>query len=170
MEGKDGSAKRRALGVSIWSVAVVACLTLGGAARADAPARCVSLDVPSPFILPDGTVHPAGGMRLCLDRNLNPVTGIHRVYVEGAPAGYFMSRASKPEAPRNADPLVLFYADAGRLRLVGYTVTFDGKMFSYRLQNSRVTQGPALALSQGGTSGGLATVLASGIVLTARLG
>ncbi len=148
MEARARVARRKASRTSTWPIAVAAFLSLGGAAWAVVPTRCVSLDVPAPFVLPDGTAHAASPMKLCLDQNLNPVTGLHRVYVDGMPAGFLTSRVSNPEAPASAEPLVLFQNDAGRLRLVGYTVAFDGRIFSYRLRNSRAGHGTRWVTAQ----------------------
>ena len=54
--------------------------------------RCVVADVPAPVVLPDGSVHPAGPLRLCLERNLNPVAELHQISVGGGPQGLFVGQ------------------------------------------------------------------------------
>jgi len=168
MKKRSCLAKRSALRVSSRLAAVLVCLTVGGAAWAVVPAHCIAIDVPAPFVLPDGTVYPAGELRLCLNRNFNPVSGLHRVYIEHMPVGFLMSRVSKAETPKDAGPSVLFYSDAGQLRLVGYTVASNGKVFSYRLWNSRAAPGVQVAGNSGGNRG-LVEDPASSVLLAARL-
>jgi hypothetical protein len=168
MKRNGGLVKRSALLVSGRLAAVLVCLAVGGAAWAVVPAHCIAIDVPAPFVLPDGTVYPAGELRLCLNRNFNPVTGLHRVYIEHMPVGFLMSRVTNAETPKEAAPSALFYAEGGRLRLVGYTVASNGKVFSYRLWNSRALPGVQIAGNSGGSSG-LVEDPASSVLLAARL-
>jgi hypothetical protein len=148
-------AKRSALRVSSWLAAVLVCLTVGGAAWAVVPAHCIAIDVPAPFVLPDGAVYPAGELRLCLNRNFNPVSGLHRVYIDGIPRGFLLSRIANAEIPKDVTPSALFYGESGRLRLVGYTVAANGRVFSYLLWNGHAASGVAVAANSGGTDDGL---------------
>ena len=151
MRIENGLAKRKMLETASRLAAVLAAVVVGGAVWAVVPAHCVALDVPAPFVLPDGTAHPAGELRICLSRNLNPVTGVHRIYLDGMPVGFILSRIVKPEIPRNSSPSALFLGASGQLRLVGYTVAANGKVFSYRLCNGRMAPGAAVAANAGGT-------------------
>ncbi len=169
MKSRSCSANRRATRVAGWLAVAMAALIAGGASWAVVPAHCVSLEVPSPFVLPDGTVHPAGELRLCLDRNFNPVSGLHRIYIERSPAGRFLSRVSSPETPRDSRPAVLFFADGGRLRLIGYTVAANGKVFSYRLWSDRVASGPQVAEGSGPAGIGGEASQPAEVLLAARL-
>ena len=168
MKSRRCLAKRSALRMSSWLAAVLVCLAAGGAAWAVVPAHCIAIDVPAPFVLPDGTVYPAGELRLCLNRNFNPVTGLHRVYIEHMPVGFLMSRVSNAETPKEAGPSVLFYSDGGHLRLVGYTIASNGKVFSYRLWNPRAAPGVEVAGNSGGNSE-LVEDSAPSVLLAARL-
>ncbi len=161
--------KRRPMRVSLWLAGAVACVAVGGAAWAVVPTHCISVDVPAPFVLPDGAVFPAGELRLCLSQNFNPVSGLHRVYVAHAPVGLMMSRVSNAETPKESGPSVLFYADAGKLRLVGYTVPSNGKVFSYKLWTGKMTPGIQVAANAGDVSGGSSADPGVSVLLAARL-
>ena len=95
---------------------------------------CVTARVPEAYVLPDGSVHEAGRLSLCLDGNLSPVTGLHRLAVEGHTLGLARSRRALAAESRDiTDPLVLFRRRDGRLELVGYVVQVDRKTWSYSL-------------------------------------
>ncbi len=168
MKARRRRAPRREMRHWIRPAAVLLCLIVGAVARAETPAGCVSLDVPAPFILPDGTVHAAAPLRLCLDDELNPVTGLHRIYVRGQPAGYALSRVSTPEAPVNSGPYAVFRADRGRLRLAGYAVAYDGRTYLYRLREPRVAPGAVSATKRAGRADAPVTEPSSTVVLAAR--
>jgi len=155
MKNKNEQATRTVLRAAGRLAAVMATLIAGGAAWAIVPAHCVALDVPAPFVLPDGTVHPAGELKICLSRNFNPVSGLHRVYIDGIPRGFLLSRIANAEIPKDVTPSALFYGESGRLRLVGYTVAANGRVFSYLLWNGHAASGVAVAANSGGTDDGL---------------
>ncbi len=149
MKKRDETATRRLLKIVAWLAAGMATSIVGGAAWAVVPTHCIALDVPAPFVLPDDTVHPAGELRICLNQNFNPVSGLHRIYVGGMPRGFLLSRITNAEIPRDSTPSVLFYGMSGKLRLVGYTVAASGKVFSYLLWNGRAATGDMVAASSG---------------------
>ena len=82
---------------------------------------CVSVAVAEPVELPDGSVHPAGSLSLCIGAPLSPITALQRVSIGGMPVGILLSRRGVSEGPATAEPSMLFRRDeTGRLHLVGY--------------------------------------------------
>jgi len=124
--------------ITIPTIPRVLVITLGlfnlvsvvGAQEKDA---CVLARVPEAYVLPDGSVHEAGRLTLCLTQTLSPVAGLHRVAVDGHTLGLARSRRALAESRDVTDPLVLFRRHAGRLQLVGYVVRVDRKVWSYAL-------------------------------------
>ena len=114
-------------------------LTAVGAQELDA---CVTARVPEAYVLPDGSEHEAGKLSLCLSETLSPVTGLHRMSVEGHTLGLARSRRSLAESRDVTDPLVLFRRRGGRLELVGYVVRIDRKTWSYALADPEPEPAP----------------------------
>ncbi len=81
--------------------------------------RCVSADLPWHFVLPDGSRHAPGEIRICLDRAYTPSTGLHRLYVDGNPTGILMSRSRTSEGGDGIQPFLLFQLGDDR----SYTLT-----------------------------------------------
>ena len=152
MKNRVQEALRRAVQIGAPVTLAMAALITGADARAVVPTHCVSVDVPAPVTLPDGSIQPAGELRLCLTRNYNPVTGLHRIYVDRMPVMMLLSRASNAEAPGDSRPTVLFYGSLETgLRLVGYNVASNGKVFSYLLSSARLAQGVDVAAGPSGS-------------------
>jgi hypothetical protein len=83
--------------------------------------RCIRVETPWPVVLPDGSAHQAGTLRLCLRHEWTPVTGLHEIRVDGTSLGLFMSRIGKSEGRSERDPLVVFQRNVNEQhRLVGY--------------------------------------------------
>jgi hypothetical protein len=170
MKHRVYAALRRAVQLGALVALAMAALNMGADARAVVPSHCVSVDVPAPVTLPDGSIQPAGELRLCLTRNYNPVTGLHRIYVDHMPVTMLLSRASRAEAPKDSHPTVLFYGNLQRgLRLVGYTVAANGKVFSYLLWNARAAQGVDVAAGPSGMGGASMMSDSESVLLAARL-
>jgi len=114
-------------------VAMVACAMFlpvwGGSSD-----RCVSVQVPGPIVLPDGSNHPGGTLTLCHVRDFSPVSGVHRLAVDRMPVCLVLSRRVGAETPLGAPPRVLFYRTAdGVYRLVGYSYSAGRKVSSFFL-------------------------------------
>ncbi|HEX5042460.1 MAG TPA: hypothetical protein VFV75_06115 [Candidatus Polarisedimenticolaceae bacterium] len=106
--------------------AAAAFLVLGalaGPSFADGRA-CVRANVEEPFLLPDGSWHEAGLLRICLDRTYSPSAALHTIQAAEGTAGTFLSRRGVSEAPAAAAaPRILFARGPSRtLRLMGYAV------------------------------------------------
>ena len=114
-------------------VVALGIFTFLGAIRAQELDTCVTARVPEAYVLPDGSTHEPGRLSLCLAQNLSPVTGLHRVAVEGHTLGLARSHRSLAESRDVTEPLVLFRRRDGRLELVGYVVRIDRKTWSYAL-------------------------------------
>jgi hypothetical protein len=81
---------------------------------------CASAEVGEPFLLPDGSEHPAGRLTLCLGSEFTPVTSLYRTFVDRMPVGSFASR--RVETDRSEGRFMMFDRNAeGTLRLAGYT-------------------------------------------------
>ncbi len=89
-----------------------------------AEGRCYTAEVPQTMVLPDGSTHAPGLLRICLGRTLSPVSILHRTDVGGRPMGMFLS------VPRDIEVSVeegkaqfIFKRNArGELALVGYAI------------------------------------------------
>jgi hypothetical protein len=107
------------------------CLALD-AAHARAGGRCISADVPSPIVLPDGSAHPAGSLRLCVGGEFTPETRFHEAQIDGRSIGLFIGLTRMSEGGEPGDPVVLFERNAdGNLLLTGYAVPEDGRTRAY---------------------------------------
>lgn len=110
---------------------------------------CVSASIDTPFWLPDGALHSPGTLTLCTIREFSPVANLHRLSVDGRPAGVFLSRKRMAEGKGTLAPEVVFERDgAGNLRLLGYSVPERGGSIAYRLPAASPAKGAtALALT-----------------------
>ena len=102
------------------------------------PRTCVRADIEEAFVLPDGSRHSAGLLRICLDRDYSPVAGLHSIMAGDHGTGTFLSRRVKPEGMSQASPQIAFFRDAsGALVLLGYTLEKRGKVEAYWLEPPR---------------------------------
>lgn len=88
-------------------------------AEADWLGSCLTVRVPAPLWLPDGSRHPAGSLKICNVEMYSPVSALHVVYLDGAPLEMIRSRLGRGGEP-TTDPYVEFLLDSsGSYRLVG---------------------------------------------------
>jgi len=115
----DPQERTRLLGLAAVAIATVLAMPL---AWSGGSGRCISASLPEALILPDGSVHEAGLLRICLEREFSPVAGLHRAYVDGRAVGRFLSRAGRSEAvDDDRQPfIVLRRTGDGPLVLEGY--------------------------------------------------
>ena len=104
-----------------------------GVAEAQPTGRCVSAVVPEMIVLPDGSRHEPGGIRICLNRKHSPVAGMHEIRVNGHGKGLFLSRLDDSEALTEAF-LSFRRASSGELILEGYAVPNGEVMAVYRME------------------------------------
>lgn len=119
----------------VLAAALIAC---AGPASA-APDDCVSANVPGPIVLPDGTFHPSGRIRVCLTEQISPVAGLHEASVAGLPVGMFLSRVSRMEATPESYPGPLFQfirTDDGVFVLEAYSIPSGKRVNFYRLRET----------------------------------
>ena len=123
---------------------VVALLVYAGPAIASGK-DCASAFIEEPFLLPDGSTHGAGTLRLCRDSQYSTSTTFHSSYVDRHPIGMLLGFVGASEAD-SAVPYMMFVRnEAGQLSLSGYSVPgIDGTQ-TFRLERpqggkrSRVT-------------------------------
>ena len=118
---------------------------------------CVTAAVPSPIVLPDGSVHVGGTLTVCEVRSLSPVATFHRIAIDGRAVGMFVSRRGASEAAAEAAPTLLFEDEgAGELVLVGYVVP-SRRSTAFRLA------GPPVETAHRGTVAGAVVALAASV-------
>jgi len=146
--------------------ALAACLVHSPAAAQERGA-CIVADIPAPYALPGGAVQAAGPLRLCVERVLSPVAGMHRLTSGAGETTLAFSRRAKAEAGPDALPEVLFWSRKGRpLELIGYVLPSGNGAWSFTLGQGRGTvpaslrahaegeQGVLVAVSEAPTSAG----------------
>jgi hypothetical protein len=100
---------------------VIVIFTFAAREVAAQPRACVRADIAETFVLPDGSQHPAGPLRICLDRDYSPVAGLHTIAADGRTSGMFLSRRVKPEVDSPHAPQVAFVRDASGVLCFGAT-------------------------------------------------
>jgi hypothetical protein len=125
---------RAAFGVSL--LLLIAALAPPSSANPHQARRCVSADVDSPIVLPDGSRHPAGSLKICMSRAHSPVASIHETRVNGSKIGMYPSRTFLNEESGSRydsrDPYVVFRRDSsGDLVLQGYAVPEGRRMRTF---------------------------------------
>ena len=95
---------------------------------------CIRASIGEPVVLPDGSVHPAGTLRICV-RPYSPVAALHETSIDGRTFGLFLSRVriseNPPEDPR---PVMVFGRDPRvGLTLLGYTLPGSERTVVYWL-------------------------------------
>lgn len=107
-----------------WFPRIVAAATAAlvlPVAFAQQRGTCIVVESPSAVRLPDGALAERGTLRLCVDRNLSPVTVMHTISVNGIPLGLYPARAERSEGSGLPHPLVAFTSRGdGTLALSGY--------------------------------------------------
>jgi hypothetical protein len=112
-----------------------------------AAGRCATAQVPNSMIMPDGSTHDAGKLRVCTDQDYSPVSSLHTVYVNGRQVGMFLSQRSETEGLSDREePFFLFYRSRdGRLVFHAHAWPEDGRMQAYRLYDPRPARAEAHA-------------------------
>jgi hypothetical protein len=150
--------------VTFVGLIALGLLVLPGSAAAGQRGVCTSADVAETFLLPDGTMHEAGRITLCTEREYSPVRWLHAAYVDRMPVAMLISRSGSSEG-RGTDlrPFFVFDRDAqGLLHLAGYAVpTGRGALTTYRMDPARVRSSRHMAKREGpaGITAGPSTVV-----------
>jgi hypothetical protein len=108
---------------------ILLCVFMLGATAADAGGRCFSAEIPAAMILPDGSEHPAGSLRICFDQKISPVSILHRADVGGRPTGMFLSapRGIEESVAEGQAQFVFKRTVRDELVLLGYAVSAGGE-------------------------------------------
>lgn len=130
-----------AIVLALWGAAGIASAGSG---------RCVTAVIPTAFALPDGSVHEAGPLRICHDRDYSPVAGLHTTWVHANAVASFISRMDLSEgAERNAAPYLQFLdLHTGVWLLQGYAVPEGGRYRTFELGPARPARGAGLDLER----------------------
>lgn len=119
------------------TLVVAALLFLSQGSALASRGRCVSADIPAPMILPDGSEHPAGELKLCVRYHHSPVTSLHETYVAGSPVGLHSSRRGVSEGPATSEPFLTFYRRPdGKLFLYGFALPGGERMEVHTLYHT----------------------------------
>jgi hypothetical protein len=139
MKNHPGTRKRHRDGLSRrvrLALALPALLLAAGTVGAQSVGDCLAVEVPQPMVLPDGSSHPAGSLRICLSAAFSPVEGLHEIRVDGAPLGLHRSRRARGEGQPGPYPWVLFEKNRrDELVLVAYGWPENGRMNTFRLSD-----------------------------------
>ena len=97
--------------------------------------QCARIEAPWPIVLPDGSAHEAGSLKLCLQQMWTPASGLHEIRVNGRSIGLFMSRVGTSEEPVEGVPVVVFQRNGtDEHYLVGYAWPDGETMRTYTLR------------------------------------
>ncbi len=97
--------------------------------------QCARIELPWPIVLPDGSAHEAGSVKLCLQQMWTPASGLHEIRVNGTSIGLFMSSVGKSEGPVERVPVVVFQRNGtDEHYLVGYAWPDGETMRTYTLR------------------------------------
>ena len=114
-----------------WALFVGVLLSAIVAGQASAQAPCLTVNVPRTVVFPNGMEHPGGQLSLCDWKEFTPVERLHQSYVNGRPIQMLMGTRSTNERDRMDSDEVFFRVDeAGRLELLGYARTYEGRSVS----------------------------------------
>jgi hypothetical protein len=93
-----------------WILGVVAAAFVAVSTVVAGPG-CLTVTVPTEVILPDGSTHEPGALRLCFDRKLNPVAELQEISLAGMAQGLYVGKTYQAEGDV-ARPVVLFHRNA----------------------------------------------------------
>jgi len=139
---RDTSAPRRKVGI-VSGVALLGLLGfLTGSLATPASAGsgvCATATIAEPFVLPDGSRHPAGVLKLCHGGTFSPVSSFHTTFVDRMPVAMFLGHhQTVAPAEDSAYALLFARADDSQLRLIGYTLPSRGGAETHMLDRPRV--------------------------------
>lgn len=100
--------------------------------------HCISADVDSPIVLPDGSKHPVGSLTICESRIHSPVASPHETRINGSQVGMYLSRTFlNGDGVESRDPCMVVQRDAhGGLVLEGYAVPDGERMRTFLMAYS----------------------------------
>jgi len=116
------------------SMLLCAALAPPSLAQAQQTGRCIRARVDAPIVLPDGSRHPAGALKICASRVHSPVAALHETRIDGRNVGLYPSRTGLNEETSSsaAEPYLVFQRDAaGDMVLQGYAVPEGDRMRTF---------------------------------------
>jgi len=115
------------------------------ATAATAGGRCYSAEVPGTIVLPDGSRHAPGVLRICTDRAISPVSRLHRTDVGGRAVGMFLSapRAIEDTVKEGTAQFIFERDNRDDLNLVGYVITAGNKTTFFEMVRAGGVRGTA---------------------------
>ena len=151
-------AMQRAIPRLIVFTAVLLVGIVPGALAADGSA-CIEANIDDEIVFPNGERHHVGSLRACLDDRYTPVSVVHRFWIDGKLAGFFLSDVGPRDTAPLGGPVSITNAafnfmrfDQGPLVLESYTGIggIDAETFRFvdRPEVTTRTSGPILALNE----------------------
>jgi len=118
-----------------FSGLLTACVLLALPGIAQAGQRlCTVATIQEPFVLPDGSEHAAGSLKICHLQHHYPSTDLLVSYVDGKNVGLLLGVAGHNESGPDAEPFMIFARDReGKLRLYGYALREAGGVATFTL-------------------------------------
>jgi len=94
---------------------------------ANAGGRCYTAQIPQTMVLPDGSTHAPGVLRICKEKTISPASSLHTSDVAGRPVGMFLSVPRDVEMSVEEGKALFVFKRSIRdeIELVGYAVS-DG--------------------------------------------
>ena len=139
------------------AIIIVGLALAAGAAEAEESGSCYGAMTPASIVLPDGSVHAQGELRVCMTRRLSPVEWINVISVNGDAIGAF--RGGDGAIERGLDPhqpeFVFLKRPDASLQLFGF-ITSDrhGARLHNLLRRARLDDVTLVAVDMGGLSEG----------------
>jgi hypothetical protein len=156
-EQRTRSRYHRCLALPLF-VFVIAWVVSPGVVEAGA---CIRAFIDETVALPDGSLHPPGTLRICL-QPYTPVAALHETSIDGRTIGLFQSRFQTTEnPPEDPRPVIIFRRDSqAGLTLLGYTLPASDHTAVYWLDGnvrSRLRHGGAAAATDLASLAGIAS-------------
>lgn len=121
----------------VFGVMAITALLGAGVALAGGGSTCTTAQIDEPFILPDGAIHEAGALTVCVERRFSPISHQHTMLVDGNAVGVHIGRTSESEGPATNGSYFMFGRGVdGRLRLLGYARPGTDRMEIHSLRHA----------------------------------
>jgi len=128
---------------------ILAGVLLLTATVAQAGGRCFNAQIPQTMVLPDGSTHAPGLLRICKDRTISPASSLHRSDVEGRSIGMFLGAPRHVEMPVDEGRAQFVFKRTidDKLVLLGYAVNLSNETTFFDMSRStdaRVANGDSI--------------------------
>jgi hypothetical protein len=122
----------------LYGIAVAAVLIFPIGPAAASARVCATAQIDESFVLPDGSMHEPGTLKLCRGTDYNPAISFHSSFVDNMAVGMLLGRSSASEDAGSEQPFLVFFRnDLGQLRLFGYALPGQDGMERFRLEMLR---------------------------------